>query len=53
MKKFKIFVIVLFIFISSFYGNFSFEKGFEFYRVAVAESETESDLEQELENEIS
>ncbi len=51
-KKIKIFLIVLFIFISSFYGNFSFEKGFQFFPEAVYATSEQEELEKELEDKI-
>lgn len=47
------FFIVFIIFVSCFYGNFDIEKGFVSYpSVAMAESEEEKDLEEELKQEI-
>ncbi|MBE7075793.1 MAG: hypothetical protein E7375_01830 [Clostridiales bacterium] len=51
-KKLWAIVAVIFIFISSFYGNFDIDKGFQFYPdIAYAETE-ESDLEEEIEKEV-
>lgn len=51
--RLQIWVIILFVFISNFYGNFDFANGFQFFpNVAVAEENSSNELESELQDEI-